>query len=353
MADTVANAANKVQQWSKKFYKEYVRDMQFSELIGKTEGAPIQMVTELETMPGKDITVSLITRLSGKGATGDNALRGNEIQVGNYGHKITIDQIRQACTVKKMEQRSTHIDLMEASNFVLKDWAMGKKRDDIIVAAMVANVDGKTPYESCTVAQRNAWLTANSDRVLYGAAKSNAVSLVHATALALVDSTNDVLTYSIGSLAKRMAKQADPHIRPIRVNGGGEWYVMLCHTYAFRDLKSSLATIHASAEVRGKDNPLFSDGDLQYDGVIYKEVEEIPVISGVGGGSIDVAPCFLLGAQAIGIAVGERTQPIKDEDDYGNIKGVGVAEVRGIDKLMFNDKQHGMLTLFVSGVADT
>jgi hypothetical protein len=38
--------------------------------------------------------------------------------------------------------------------------------------------------------------------------------------------------------------------------------------------------------------------------------------------------------------------------DYDVEYGVSVEEVRGIEKMYFNNVQHGMLTAYVSGVAD-
>jgi hypothetical protein len=101
-------------------------------------------------------------------------------------------------------------------------------------------------------------------------------------------------------------------------------------------------------------NPLFQSGDLIYDGVIIREIPEIPVISGAGASSIDVAPAFLCGAQAVGLAWGqEPTATRKVEDDYGFAPGVGIEEARGVEKMRFNDKDHGMVTGYFASVADT
>ena len=153
-----------------------------------------------------------------------------------------------------------------------------------------------------------------------------------------------------------MAKTADPHIRPIRTKEDEEWYVMFANSMAFRDLKTDSTILQANREAwsRGRDNPIFRDGDIIYDGVIIREVPEIAVISGVGASSIDVAPCYLCGAQAIGFGLGQRPDIIVDRDyDYGFQPGVAVELKHDIDKLFFNNVQHGLLTVYVSGVADS
>src|SRR4029077_20611489 len=118
-----------------------------------------------------------------------------------------------------------------------------------------------------------------------------------------------------------------------------------------------------------KDNPLFSDGDLLYDGIIFHEVPEIDDISnqtgylnGLGAGPSDVRPCFLCGAQAVAIAWGQTPEMRTDTTkDYQFRPGGAIEELLEVDKTFFGTsvsttsalKQHGMVTLFVSAAADT
>ena len=121
------------------------------------------------------------------------------------------------------------------------------------------------------------------------------------------------------------------------------------------------AKLQYAAE-RGKDNPLFTGGDIIHDGVIVREVPELPVISGVGASSIDVGQAMLCGAQALGVAWAERTKTTTNVRDYGFMAGTGLQEIRGIGKLRFGTdgttdktapKDQGMVTLFTSSVADS
>lgn len=354
MANTTAHSTVQLEQWADDYFKEYVRESIFSPYMGTDESSAFQLREDLVKKSGDKITVQLVTKLSGAGVTGDNTLEGNEEALGQYGHQITIDQLRNGVVVPKMEQKRTTIDLLEAAKGMLKLWSMDNMRDGIIDALTSPALDN-TVYASASEAQKDAWLAANSDRVLFGAAKGNNAANDHSAALLQIDSVNDVLTPAVVSLAKRMAKTADPHIRPIRVKNGREYYVLLCPSYAYRDYKAAAATLNMLyyAADRGSDNPLFTDGDLIYDGVVIREVPEIESITGVGGGAIDVAPCFLLGAQALGVAWGQRTKFDTDTFDYGNREGVALSEIRGIEKLFFNSVQHGVLTLYVANVADT
>jgi hypothetical protein len=122
-----------------------------------------------------------------------------------------------------------------------------------------------------------------------------------------------------------------------------------------RDLRSdsTMQAANRDAMERGKNNPLFTPGDLLWDGVIIREVPEIGVIEDVGASTIDVAANFLCGAQAVGLAYAQRSTPIFDEFDYGNLKGTGVKCIRGVEKLMFQSGvQHGVVTVYSAAVAD-
>ena len=47
------------------------------------------------------------------------------------------------------------------------------------------------------------------------------------------------------------------------------------------------------------------------------------------------AASYLCGAQALGIAWAQRTKAVTNTRDYGFMHGVGVEEIRGVQKLAF------------------
>lgn len=358
MANTTVASANKVQQWDSNYFAEYVRAQQFSRYMGTDENSIIQVKEQLGKQPGDKITIPLIRKLSGAGVTGTSTLMGNEEQLVNYGHQITVDMVRNGVRVHKLEEQRTAINMRNAGKTALKDWSMSKLRDAIIAAMLSPHIDGKTAYASASEANKDAWLAANSDRVLFGAAKSNNSSNDHSASLANVDNTTDKLTPGMISLAKRMARTAaNRAIRPVMVDTDGEWFVMFCGSLPFRDLKNNATMInaHQYASERGKNNPLFVDGDLIWDGVIIKEVPEIPVITGVGAGgpAIDVGANFLCGSQAIGLAWAQRTRSVTETFDYEVEFGVAVEEIRGVEKMSHNSIQNGIVTVYTAAVADS
>jgi hypothetical protein len=110
-----------------------------------------------------------------------------------------------------------------------------------------------------------------------------------------------------------------------------------------------------------KENPLFQDGDILYDGVIHHEVPEIDsyaastgVFNGAGTAGADIRPVFVCGTGAVGIAWGQqptvRTDMIKD---YGFRPGVAIEELIGVKKMVFNGVQNSVLTWLVAAGADS
>jgi N4-gp56 family major capsid protein len=355
MTLTTVSTANTVKQWDADFYREYIRTNRFARYQGTDANAVIQLKEQLTKKPGDAITISLVKALSGAGVTGNSLLEGNEEAISNYGQQVSIQAYRNAVAMTEWEEQKTALALRGAAKPLLKDWAMELNRSHVLTAlgSFQQTAGGAiTSYAGSSETVKDACLAANADRFLFGAAKSNNAANDHSAALANIDNTADKLTRGVVSLAKRMAKLADPIIRPIRVNDDEEWYVMFAGSLAFRDLKADLATVHADAMQRGKSNPLFTDGDLVWDGVIIREVPEIAVITGVGAAAIDVAPNYLCGAQAVAHVIGKRWASKTEERDYGFVNGVAIEGFMGTEKLFYNGKQHGMVTVYTAGVAD-
>lgn len=350
MSQTIVSSSNVMTRYERQVTSEYIRNNRFSRYTGTGANNLIRIREGLEK-----VSFPLIPRLKGAGVSGATYLRGSGEAMPNYSWELTPSYIRHAVEFTKEELDKPAFDMMAEAKPRLQSWAKEKVRDDVI-SAFGAIYDGTTysAYASASEANKDAWLANNSDRVLFGAAKSNNASNDHSASLANVDSTNDKLTYSIVSLAKRMAKLADPHITPYMTDDDEEWFVMFAGSYAFRDLKTSLATINQNAMPRDKSNPLFRDGDLVWDGVIIREVPEIGVISGVGAASIDVAPCYLCGTEAISFGLGKKPGlKVDDQWDYGFAPGVAVELKHQIRKTFFNNVQYGLCTVYVSGVADS
>ncbi len=345
MAFTTVAAANVEEVWDSMFFKEYVRANRFKRYMGTTENSIIQLKEDLTKKAGDGITIPLVTKLVGAGQTGNGLLEGNEEALGNYGHKIEVATRRHAVAVTDNDQQFTGINLRDAGKEMLKLWCMERLRTDVITA--LGSKSG-TAYGSASEAVKDAWLVSNADRVLFGTGVGSYTD--HSADLLLVTAAMKLST-SIVSKAKALAETATPIIRPVVVNDDEENYVLFCGSDTFRDLKEDMKTVHSDAMERGPRNPLFRDGDLVWDGVVIRKVPEITAIGTVGASSARVSPYYLCGAQAIGTAWAQRTKSTTDVRDYGFVKGVGIHEMLGVEKLVYNGHDHGVFTGYVGATA--
>lgn len=346
MAFTTVNSANVEEVWDARFFKEYVRANRFKRYMGTNPNSIIQLSEDLTKKAGDGITIPLVTKLSGAGVTGNGLLEGNEEALGNYGHKIEVATRRNAVAVTDNDQQFTGIELRDAAKEMLKLWCMEQLRSDVIEA--LHSIDG-TAYASASEGAKDTWLAGNSDRVIFGDGSVGGYT-DHSADLAVVTASM-TMTKEIVSKAKATAELADPIIRPVRVGEDVESYVMFVGSGTYRDLKADLTTVHQHGMERGSTNPLFRDGDLMWEDVVIRKIQEIDTIGTVGASSARIEPYFLCGAQAIGTAYAKRPKSTTDVRDYGFVKGVGIHEMLGVEKLVYNAVDHGILTGYVGATA--
>jgi hypothetical protein len=378
MALTTVQSNNKLIQFTKDINREFVRANLFSPYMSEDMNAIIRIKNELKS-GGEVINLPYVKRLKAAGV-GSGTLVGAEELIDNYGVRAKVDWARNAVVTNKAERQRDSADLFAEAKPLLSDWGRSRQRDDIIRALMAlptetlpaadVTVNGLL-YEVATAAQRDTWMLANSDRVQYGNARTN-TSTTQALSLANLDTTNDKFTAANLSLLKRVALNADPHIRPYKTRDGYEYYVAFCGTNPFRDLKLDLQTVNKDARPREGDgvnkNPLFQDGDQIYDGVIVRQIPEISnfvtstwtTLTTAGTTSNRVEPVFLCGQQAAAICWGQMARPtFRKEDDYQFLAGTGIDMCYGTAKMYTkhpstgsNLVQSGVVTGFYASSVD-
>lgn len=353
MAVTTTPTSTEILKWRRSFWMEYQRDNLFADYMGNDPTSPIVRINDLKD-EGEQITIPILGRLSGQGQVGANTLVGNEEGLDQYGYKLTIDWARHAILLNKKEMRKSAADQLETVRPLLTEWAATKLRDDIIKAIASINVAGSTPalignvqgipFASASAAQLNAWLTGNADRVQFGNGANTLVAGNFAASLANVDTTNDLCSVAAMNRVKRIAKGADPHIKPVRVDGGREYFVTFLPSPLFNDLSNDPAMLNANSNARAREgngmdkNPLFQDGDLQLKGMLYREIPEMGPLfrfTGAGTAGANVYGAVTVGRSAIGYAVGQLPAPTtRSDDDYGFLKGRGVECCYGVGKVV-------------------
>ena len=362
MGETAVPAGLTVQQWDERYYRDYANANWFKQFIGTGAGKMIQVKEDLTKKPGDTVTYTLINRLRGEALSENDTGEGNEEEADLRSYTIRVREYFKPVKYKVFDAQTTAIDLRQAHKDILMDWNMALDRDNIIRA--LGSING-VKYSTATEAQKDAWLADNSDRVLFGASKANNSGNDHSASLANVDTTSDKLTPSALSLMKRMAKQCDPKIRPIRAKSGisgSDGFVVFAPTECIRDLgaNSEFQQANREARNRGIENPLFTGADYIWDNMYIYEIEDIPSLGAVGNSSAVVRPVYLCGAQALGMAWALRPETVEEDFDYKRKKGIGIKQWYEVDKLRFGTgttdtsdlKDHGVVTGYFAASAD-
>lgn len=385
MTTSTVSSGNKVTRFQEAVRREYVRGGRFGPFIGPDENKIIQTNRDL-----KKTSIALVGKLSGGGVSGSAQLSGAEESLSNYAATGQPTYWRNGVLIDQEERELSEFDLFSEARPALMNWTMEKKRDQIIQALGSVEAGGtyynyggsEGAFGSTAAADGNhdTWNTNNQDRILYGNAKSNLSAGDHSASLGNIDTTDDKLDAPIITLMKRMAEQASPLIRPVSINNDEPFYLYFVDPYGFRDLQVDSTIAQANREARPREvmeNPLFTGGDLFYNGVIIKKIPEIATFidgdssgspwDGVWGSNADannlatsgastsrVGVGFLCGGQAVGFHIGRMASfKRRKEDDYEHLTGVGVSMKHDIKGIFYNNKQHGKFTTFFSAAVDS
>jgi hypothetical protein len=381
MALSTVQANNKLIVFRKEVTREYIRQNLFSPYVGAELTAIIRVINDLKK-GGEQINIPLIARLKAQ-AISTGTLVGNEEAIDNFGDRMWIDWARNAVRIAKAEEQKSSIDLFGQARPLLEDWGKELQRDEIVDAFYAIPLNSTAPtglgstngqrvngalFDAATAAQRNTWMLDQTDRVLVGGATGN-FSATFATAMANI-TTAMTLSASMLLKAKRLAKLANPRIRPYKLKNGREYFVCFANSLQFRDLQADPTIINANTQARPREddgldsNPLFQDGDLLYNGIIIREVPELTVrlpitYTTAGASSSQVAPAFLCGQSAMAWAWGRMPRPtFLKEDDYQFYRGVGVEMAYGLKKIAKlnpagNYKEWGVFTIFTTAATDS
>jgi Protein of unknown function (DUF4043) len=381
MAVTTVSSNNKLIVFRKEVTREYIRQNLFAPYIGAEQTAIIRVINDLKK-GGEQINIPLIARLKNQGVS-TGTLVGNEEAIDNFGDRMWIDWARNAVKITRAEEQKSSIDLFGQARPLLEDWGKELQRDEIVDAFYAVPVASTQPaglgtnngqrvngvlFDAATAAQRNTWTTDNADRVLFGGAQGNLVAGNWASSAANVTSAMTASAAALNKM-KRLAKKANPRLRPYKLKNGREYFVVFAGSNPFRDLQNDTTIITANTQARPREgdgldkNPLFQDGDLLYNGMIIREIPEMDIrlpttYTTAGSGGIQIAPIFLCGQSAMAWAWGRMPTPtFLKEDDYQFFRGVGVMMAYGMKKIAKanptnNYKEWGVFTGIVASAND-
>lgn len=373
MANTHVASGLTVEQWDSQFFTEYLTENRFEGEMGTDENKIIQVKENLTKKPGDRVNFALVNKLTNNAITGSATLEGNEEDMASRSCEVAVNKRRNGVRVAEIDEQFSAISLREAGKAVLKDWA--KKDTETLIIKALGRVGGIEMNATDIAAGANqtaldAWLVDNADRVYWGnnAYTANTDFSAGLATLTNATATERLTAANISAIKFKAMTLANPRIRPVREEANGRYYyTMYAHPLAFRDLKADTVITQAQREVslEMENSRLFKGGDLLWDGVIIKEIPEmygINTLTNLGDSSTStVVPCFLAGAQAVGVAYAKRWRSVEETFDYGDKKGIAIDSIYGVEKLTFGSgasdrddlKDNGVATLFVSVSATT
>src|SRR3990167_6025323 len=339
MAQTYAVAGLTPQIWDSEFFRDYVRMSRYKRYMGTDEASMFQLKEDLTKKRGDRVTFALVNELTGNGVTGNTTLKGSEERLNSRSHALIVDVLRHAVAVDDWDVQKSVVDLRNACRVQLREWSQKMLRNACTDA--LGQIDGIN-FTTATNAQRDTWQVNNRDRVVFG--PTTVTQTTFASAISAV-TAGAQLTPNILSLMKRLAQAGAPKVKPLYVKEmDQEWYVVFIGPRGWRNLTENnpttnvLTLANRDARTRGVDNPLFTGDSLVWDGMILREIPEIAPLSTTVYSvttATAIEPVYLCGAQAVGLAWAQRTKSTTDTDDYDFLHGVGVQEIRRIQKLRF------------------
>lgn len=319
-AFTTSNALTK-KLWEEQLFRDTMKEAYFSRFMGSTAESLVHVNSKLEKSKGDRVTFGIRMRLAGSGVTSGQTLEGNEEKLVTYDYSLSLEQYRHAVRDNgQLDRQRAVFSIDEESEAALKSWG-SEKIDQLAMDA----------------------LTASPTKIFYGDGTTTGTI-----------TTAGKLTPALISKAKTWALggggRAQTPLRPIRISGKNH-LVLVVHNDVMYDLKqdSTFAQAVREAEVRGKENPIFSGAAAIWDGVIIHEHEVVPIVTNWGsGGNVPGAKCSLMGAQSLCWAWGKRPAVVQRDFDYGNEHGFAWGFIGAVGKPVFNSLDYGSVAVYVA-----
>lgn len=329
-----------VKLWSKKLFREALKQTYFKKFMGEGSSAIIQIKDETSKGPGDRVTVGLRMQLSGDGIQGDGTLEGNEEALTLYNDNFVINQLRHAVrSGGRMSQQRVPFQVREEARMGLQDWWA-----DRIDLSIFNQLSGNTAQSDTRYTGNNATTAPDADHQIFADARATEALVCSASASAAMS-----LKYI--DYAVERAKTLSPLIKPIKI-GGEDKYVMFLHPYQITDLRTNTSTgqwldIQKAALSGGKiaDNPIYTGALGEYNGVILHESTRLPrTVNAADFTTTNLAGCYravFCGAQAGLMGYGrdnsaENMTWVEELFDYENQLGVSAGMIWGCKKAVFN-----------------
>jgi N4-gp56 family major capsid protein len=325
--------------WDQKLLIEAKKDMFFNRFFGEASSlnSPIYVKDDLTKNQGDKVRITLRMRLNPKDyKTEGQTLENNEQKLTTYTEDITLALHRWGVRDNGIMTRQRAIYSVPDEHVSSLKICASEGMDQLIFDALYSSPTDYFYLES-------------------GSFKHTTTA---ATATSAITST-DLITPNTFIKMKPFLKTGNERSRvpilPIKIDGG-EYYMVLVSPNVEAEwmMNSEVKQMLRDGMQRGPTNPIFTGAMGSYQGFVFYSSENVPSYStGGSGGDVVYSHCKILGSGAIGLAFGKgsngTTFEIREESfDYGNEKGYAALVIAGIEKIKFNSKDYGSVSLICS-----
>jgi len=313
---------------------------------GAEAEVPIQILTELESDAGEQISYDLLAELRMAPIEGEDILEGKEEAQRFYTDQIYIDQAR--CGVNgggRMTRKRTLHDLREKAKRQQSQW-WARLMDELLFVylsgARGVNANFVLPL-GYTGRASNALTAPTSNHVVFGnnATAFNNIAAADRFDLRLIDRAKTKADSQGGGAT------GVPVLQPCKIDGN-ETFCCVMHTFQEDDLRSNTATGQwldiqkAAAGAEGRNNALFKGALGMYRGVILHSHRNVIRFNNAGAGAnVEAARALFMGAQAAVVAFGSpgtnmRFDWHEETRDNGDKVVITTSSIFGIKKVTWS-----------------
>lgn len=295
------NDALAVKLWSKALTVAMRENLDIAPLMGESADSIIHVKSEAKKGSGDKVTFGLRARLTGDGKGESETAEGQGESLSIYSDSITLGELGHVVAARSeytIDQQRVPFEIRAECRDALSEWWA-----DRLSAWFFNQVCGNTAQTSTKYTGMTATTAPSSGRIIRAGTAANDQSLT----------SSDIFTLDLIDQAVEMAKVGSNMVRPMRI-GGQPKYVMYLHPYQVTSLRMNSTNgqwldIQKAAMSGGEvsKNPIFSGALGEYNGVILRTSQDVPLGCSSVTATTAVANtrrAVLLGAQAAVMANG-------------------------------------------------
>ena len=351
MARTIVgvNDSKAVKRWAGLLAYDVSQKSYFNQRFmgrGAEAEVPIQILTDLESDAGEQITYDLLAELKMAPVEGEDVLEGKEEAQKFYTDQIYIDQARAGVnTGGRMTRKRTLHNLREKAKRQQSSW-WGRLMDELLFIYLSGsrgiNSNFLLPL-GYTGRASNALSAPTANHVLYGndATAFNNIDAADKFDLRMIDRAKTKADSQGGGAT------GVPVLQPCKIDGN-ETFVCVMHTFQEDDLRSNTSTGQwmdiqkAAAASEGRNSPLFKGSLGMYRGCILHSHRNVIRFNTAGAGAnVEAARGLFLGSQAAVVAFGSPGTNLRydwheETRDNGDKVVISTSSIFGVKKVTWN-----------------